>query len=52
MCGYGWVMEKTRDLTARSAGLQSGLRGYLNDVRKAKIAREKKAREAMEAGEY
>jgi translation initiation factor 3 subunit E len=49
---YEQVMEKTRDLTARSAGLQSGLRGYLNDVRKAKMAREKKAREAMEAGEY
>jgi hypothetical protein len=29
---YEQVMEKTRDLTARSAGLQSGLRGYLNDV--------------------
>eukprot|EP00956_Cyclotella_meneghiniana_P012891 scaffold18377_cov69-Cyclotella_meneghiniana.AAC.1 len=42
------VMDKTRDLTARSAGLTSNLRGYLNDVRRAKIAKEKKAREELE----
>ena len=46
---YEQVMDKTKDLTARSAGLTSNLRGYLNDVKRAKIAREKKAREAMEA---
>lgn len=45
---YEQVMDKTRDLTARSAGLTSNLRGYLNDVRRAKIAREKKAREELE----
>jgi translation initiation factor 3 subunit E len=45
---YEQVMDKTRDLTARSAGLTANLRGYLNDVRRAKNAREKKAREAME----
>lgn len=49
---YEQVMDKTRDLTARSAGLTANLRGYLNDVKRAKAAREKKAREAMEAGEY
>jgi hypothetical protein len=45
-------MEKTRDLTARSGGLAANLRGYLNDVKRAKSHRERKAREAMESGEY
>jgi translation initiation factor 3 subunit E len=49
---YEQVMEKTRDLTARSGGLAANLRGYLNDVKRAKINRERKAREAAEAGEY
>jgi translation initiation factor 3 subunit E len=49
---YEQVMEKTRDLTARSGGLAANLRGYLNDVKRAKSNRERKAREVMESGEY
>ena len=49
---YEQIMDKTRDLTSRSAGLTSNMRGYLNDVRRAKIAREKRAREEAEAGGY
>jgi translation initiation factor 3 subunit E len=49
---YEQVMEKTRDLTARSGGLASNLRGYLNEQRRNKANRDRKAREAMEAGEY
>ncbi len=45
---YEQVMEKTRELNARSSGLVSNLRGYMNDVRKEKAKRERKAREAME----
>lgn len=46
---YEQVMEKTKELTARSGGLVVNLRGYQNDVRREKIRRERKAREAMEA---
>lgn len=45
---YEQVMEKTRELNARSSGLVSNLRGYMNDVRKEKAKRERKARDAME----
>lgn len=43
---YEQVMEKTRELTARSGGLAANLRGYVNDVRREKIKMERKAREA------
>mmetsp|Transcript_12648 Transcript_12648/g.21808 ORF Transcript_12648/g.21808 Transcript_12648/m.21808 type:complete len:524 (+) Transcript_12648:170-1741(+) len=45
---YEQVMEKTKELTARSGGLVVNLRGYMNDVRREKIRRERKAKEAME----
>lgn len=46
---YEQVMEKTKELTARSGGLVVNLRGYQNDVKREKIRNERKAREAMEA---
>ncbi|KAL3789443.1 hypothetical protein ACHAW5_009687 [Stephanodiscus triporus] len=42
---YEQVMEKTRELTARSGGLVVNLRGYMNDVRREK-SRKKAAMEA------
>jgi len=46
---YEQVMEKTKELTARSGGLVVNLRGYMNDVRREKVRKERKAKEAMEA---
>lgn len=45
------VMDKTKELTARSAGLVANFRSAMNDVRRERMRRERKAREAME-GEY
>ena len=46
---YEQVMDKTRDLTARSGGLVVNLRGYVNDARREKIRKERKATEEAEA---
>lgn len=43
------VMERTKELTARSGGLVSNLRGYMNDIKREKVRRERKSREE---GEY
>ncbi|KAL7542904.1 hypothetical protein ACHAXR_013537 [Thalassiosira sp. AJA248-18] len=45
---YEQVMDKTKELTARSGGLVVNLRGYMNDVRREKIRRERKAKEEAE----
>jgi len=45
---YEQVMDKTKELTARSAGLVANLRGYTNDVKREKIRSETKAREDAE----
>mmetsp|Transcript_7052 Transcript_7052/g.12625 ORF Transcript_7052/g.12625 Transcript_7052/m.12625 type:complete len:521 (+) Transcript_7052:204-1766(+) len=45
---YEQVMDKTKELTARSGGLVVNLRGYQNDIRREKIRREKKANEEAE----
>jgi len=42
------VIDKTKELTARSGGLVVNLRGYQNDIRREKIRREKKANEEAE----
>jgi translation initiation factor 3 subunit E len=46
---YEKVMDRTKELTARSGGLVANLRSYMNDVKREKIRKERKAREAMEA---
>mmetsp|Transcript_7905 Transcript_7905/g.14299 ORF Transcript_7905/g.14299 Transcript_7905/m.14299 type:complete len:523 (-) Transcript_7905:123-1691(-) len=46
---YEQVMEKTKELTARSGGLVVNLRGYQNDLRREKVRTERQAKEAMEA---
>mmetsp|Transcript_39080 Transcript_39080/g.81772 ORF Transcript_39080/g.81772 Transcript_39080/m.81772 type:complete len:523 (+) Transcript_39080:104-1672(+) len=46
---YEQVMEKTKELTARSGGLVVNLRGYQNDIRREKVRKERQAKEAMEA---
>ncbi|KAL7555254.1 hypothetical protein ACHAWF_018912 [Thalassiosira exigua] len=46
---YEQVMERTKELTARSGGLVVNLRSYMNDVGREKIRKEKRAKEAMEA---
>lgn len=45
---YEQVMDKTKDLTARSGGLVVNLRSYMNDIRREKIRKERKAREEAE----
>jgi len=45
---YEQVMDKTKELTARSGGLVANLRSYTNDVRREKNKRESKAREDTE----
>lgn len=45
---YEQVMDRTKELTARSGGLVSNLRGYMNDVRREKARKEKEAREAAD----
>mmetsp|Transcript_25161 Transcript_25161/g.54218 ORF Transcript_25161/g.54218 Transcript_25161/m.54218 type:complete len:519 (+) Transcript_25161:152-1708(+) len=42
------VMDKTKELTARSGGLVVNLRGYMNDIKREKIRKEKKAKEDAE----
>jgi len=39
------VMDKTKELTARSGGLVVNLRGYMNDIKREKIRKEKQSRE-------
>mmetsp|Transcript_32599 Transcript_32599/g.48632 ORF Transcript_32599/g.48632 Transcript_32599/m.48632 type:complete len:521 (-) Transcript_32599:58-1620(-) len=46
---YEKVMDRTKELTARSGGLVVNLRSYMNDVKRDKIRKERKARESMEA---
>ncbi|KAL9191238.1 hypothetical protein ACHAXT_000944 [Thalassiosira profunda] len=46
---YEQVMERTKELTARSGGLVVNLRGYQNDVRREKARKARKAKEDMEA---
>jgi len=45
---YEQVMEKTKELTARSGGLVVNLRSYTNDVRREKIRKEKHATQSAE----
>ena len=47
---YEQVMEKTRELTARSGGLVANLRGFVNDVRREKMKKVRRERESMEVG--
>jgi len=42
---YEQVMEKTKELTARSGGLVVNLRSYQNDVRRERLRKERQARE-------
>lgn len=46
---YEQVMDKTKELTARSGGLVANLRGYQNDIKREKVRKERKAKEE---GEY
>lgn len=41
---YEQVMDKTKELTARSGGLVANLRGYMNDVKREKIRKEREAK--------
>lgn len=43
---YEQVMEKTKELNARSGGLVSNLRGYMNDIKREKARKERQAKEA------
>ena len=43
---YEQVMEKTKELNARSGGLVSNLRGYMNDIKREKGRKERQAKEA------
>lgn len=45
---YEKVMDRTKELTARSGGLVVNLRSYMNDVKRDKIRKEKKTREEAE----
>lgn len=45
---YEQVMDKTKELTARSGGLVANLRGYTNDVKREKIRNEREAKESAE----
>mmetsp|Transcript_597 Transcript_597/g.1306 ORF Transcript_597/g.1306 Transcript_597/m.1306 type:complete len:519 (-) Transcript_597:206-1762(-) len=45
---YEQVMEKTKELNVRSGGLVINLRGYMNDIRREKLRKERLAKEEAE----